>query len=112
MPKRKDRWKNKKFVRTPKKTKVKYLREKTAKHECPNCGKTMHGMPHGKTRSKARKLSKTERRPTAMFAGVLCNICRQQAIEEAIKLNEGIKQLEEISMPLRNYVIQARGKIK
>ena len=94
----------KKKIKTPKTTKIKYFKSKrkgTAK--CNLCKGKMHGVKskHPKISS---KLSKTEKRPTAMFAGILCNKCRVKAIEEAIKIKIGIKNISETDILLRQYV--------
>ena len=112
MPKRNQRWKHKKFVKTVKHTTKKYIRGKSSKHTCGSCGKTLHGMPHGKTKAFVRKLSKTQKMPSAIFAGTLCNKCRSIVIEEAVKVNQGIKELEDIDFAIKDYVVQVRGKIK
>lgn len=112
MPKRNQRWKHKKFVKTVKHTKKRYIRGKSSKITCGSCGKTLHGVPHGKTKAYVGKLSKTQRRPSVIFAGTLCNKCRTIVVEEAVKVNQGIKELEDIDFAIKDYVVQVRGKIK
>jgi ribosomal protein L34E len=104
--------KKKKRVGTKGKVKEFYARAKTSKHECSNCGKAMHGMPHGKTSSGVRKMGKTERRPSALFAGQLCNKCRALAVEDAAKISAGIKKRENIDLRLKKYVEQLLGRMK
>ncbi|MFH1544519.1 MAG: 50S ribosomal protein L34e [archaeon] len=105
MVKRSERYKKKKFRRTPGgKTVERREEKKSGKHHCAVCRKQLHGVPHGKKPSEVRRLSKTERRPTALFAGVLCNQCRTNAMEEAAKVNQKIKKLTEVELILRNYV--------
>ncbi|MDO8538234.1 MAG: hypothetical protein Q7S21_05085 [archaeon] len=112
MPKRNERWKNKKFTKTVKNTTKKYIREKSSQHTCGNCGKVLHGMPHGKTKAFVKKLSKTQRRPSVIFAGTLCNKCRNVVVEEAVKVNQGLKEMDDIDFAIKDYVIQAGRKIK
>ena len=108
-----NRWKKKKKYKSRYgETRIAYVREKTSKHKCNLCGKAMHGMPHGKTRSKTRKLSKTERRPSAPFAGTLCNICRKRVIEEAIKVGAGIKELGKTELRHRKFIEICLKKVK
>ena len=100
-----DRTKKKKFRRKiSKKSKVFYTREKTSKHHCAICKGVLHGTPHGKTRAKVRKLSKTERRPSVPFGGVLCTKCRTSVFEEATKVSAGSKKIEDIDLKKKNYV--------
>ncbi len=107
MPKRSDRSKKKKFRKSSgKKAKPIFVRGKTAKHKCAACGKALHGVPHGKTSSQVRKLSKTERRPTGIFAGVLCGQCRSKVAAEAAKVEAKAKKLWEVELKLRKYVEQ------
>lgn len=105
MVKRKDRYKKKKFRRTPGgKTVERRGEKKSGKHHCAVCGKVLHGVPHGKKPSKVGRLSKSQRKPTAIFAGILCSQCRTKAMEEAIKVNQKIKKMNEVELVLRNYV--------
>lgn len=83
--------------------KAKLVRRKPAKHTCGICGKEMQGMPHCRTRSKTRKLSKTERRPSAPFGGVLCTECRTIVAEEAAKTLSG-KKISETDLRYKSFV--------
>ena len=56
----------------------------------------MHGVPHGKANAKVKKLSKTKRRPTALFAGILCTKCRSLVACEAAKIEAGAKKPKEV----------------
>ena len=113
MTKPSDKTKQKKFTRTPgSKTKVKYDRAKTGKHKCSLCQKVLHGMPHGRTPAEVRKLSKTERRPSALLAGTLCNQCRTLALEEAFKVKAGLKDLNQVSLMFRQHVQDLQGRLK
>lgn len=108
MPKPSERWKKKKKYKSRKgEMRIAYGRRKTSKHKCALCKKVMHGMPHGKTRSKTKKLSKTERRPSALFAGTLCNLCRKRIIEEAIKVKLGLKELDKVELRHKKYIDSA-----
>ncbi len=110
MPKRSDRSKKKKFRRTASgKAKRIFVKGKTGKHKCALCERILHGVPHGKTGAEVRKLAKTKRRPTALFAGVLCNKCRAKAVAEAAKVEAKAKKFEEVELRLQKYVKQVKG---
>jgi len=87
------------------------MTKKSAKKTCALCQNALHGVPHGKRVAKVRKLSKTEKRPTALFGGTLCGTCRKQVMEEAAKVNSGAKEEFEIEFRFRPYVEQALQKI-
>ncbi len=105
MPKRSDRSKKKKFRRLPGKDSKKiFIKGKTSKRICALCKAVMHGTPHGKTTAEVRKLSKTEKRPTGLFGGVLCGKCRHIVIEEAAKVHSSVKKIEDVELRLKKYV--------
>ncbi len=96
------------FRRTPGgRVVIHFRKEKTSKHVCAICGKPLHGVPHGKRPSQVRKLAKTERRPERVFGGVLCPECTRRVIEEAFYVKQGVKDISEIDMRDRKYVLQA-----
>ena len=110
MPKRSDRSKKKKFRRKASgNAKRIFVRGKTGKHKCALCERILHGVPHGKTSAQVRKLSKTKRRPTALFAGVLCSKCRAKAVAEAAKVEAKAKKFEDVELRLQKYVKQVKG---
>lgn len=105
MPKPSERTKKKKFRRTPGgRVAIHYSGGKPGKHSCAICGSILHGMPHGKSVSKLGKLSKSEKRPEAIFAGTLCSKCRTAAVENAVKVREGFKELNKVALDSRGYV--------
>jgi ribosomal protein L34E len=109
MPKRSERSKSKKFRRKASgKAKAVFVRRKTGKHHCPLCKRVLHGVAHGKTAAQVRKLSKTKRRPTGLFAGVLCGKCRSLIAEEAAKVEAKAKKISEVELRLRKYVEQVK----
>ena len=111
MPTRSDRAKKTKFRKKPgAKSERIFVRGKTGKHVCALCDKVVHGTPHGKTAAEVRKLSKTKRRPTGIFAGLLCNQCRAQVASEAAKVEAKIKSLEDVEVRLKKYVEQVKVK--
>jgi ribosomal protein L34E len=72
----------------------------------------MQGVPSGKNVSETRKMSKTEKRPTAIFAGILCNKCRATVLEEALKIKYAGKPIEKSSIKTRKFVTEAMNKIE
>jgi len=109
MPTRSERSKKKKSRRRPGKTSKKvFARGKTGKRKCAVCKKVLHGTPHGKKASEVRKLSKTKKRPTGLFAGILCGKCRNLVAEEAAKVSSGSKKIGEVELRLKKYVEQVK----
>lgn len=97
--------KKKKYRKTPGgKAKAYFERKRHGKASCALCGNALAGVPK---QDEVKKLSKTERRPSAIFAGVLCNRCRNTVLEEAIKIKENIKNMRDCKITLRTYVEQA-----
>ena len=82
-------------------------RKKTSKQTCALCDGILHGVPHGKNKTGVRKLAKSERRPDVVFGGVLCTRCRKSIIVEAVKVNTGIKTIEDVGLKQKPYVLQA-----
>ncbi len=76
-------------------------KRKDTKARCALCNEILFGASH------ERGLSKSEKRPSAIFAGTLCNKCRKEVLEEAIKVKEGIKKLEECDIMQRKYIKEA-----
>ena len=86
--------------------------KKTKKRTCNLCGKMLHGVPHGKTTAQLSRLSKSEKKPNAIFAGLLCSKCRRKAIDNAIMLNQSTKSIQNIDLELQKFAKQAAEKIK
>ena len=108
----KDRFAKKAFRKTPKGTKRIVAKKKPGKRHCSACGRALQGTPSGKGVAETRRLSKTEKRPSAMFAGLLCNKCRATVLEEALKIKYCGKKQEESSIKLRHFVSEAMRKIE
>ena len=95
----------KKFKRTIKgKSKVYYVREKPSKHHCAICRGILHGTAHGKKVAEISKLSKTQKRPSVVFGGVLCTKCRKAIMEDSAKVISEVKKIEDINLTRRKYV--------
>ena len=70
----------------------------------------MQGVARGK-RSEVRKLAKTKRRPSILFGGILSSKARDIVFEEAIKVKTGIKNINDVNIKYRQYVLEAYKKI-
>ncbi len=113
MTKPSDKTKKKKFRRSVKgKSKAFYDKAKKAKHKCGLCKNTLLGVPHSKGPGKITKLSKTQKRPSVPFGGVLCTKCRTKVIDEAVKIISKEKKENELEMKPKNYVMQMVKRIK
>jgi len=95
----------KKFTRTISgKVKISYHREKTSKHHCAICRGILHGTAHGKKSAEVSKLSKTQKRPSVVFGGVLCTKCRKAVMEDSAKVISKVKKIDDINLKRRKYV--------
>lgn len=83
--------------------KIKLVRRKAGKRQCGICKSQLSGVPHGKTKSGVRKLSKSQRKPSVPFGGMLCTNCRAIVAEETAKILSG-KKTEEIDIRFRKFV--------
>ncbi|PIU22347.1 MAG: 50S ribosomal protein L34e [Candidatus Diapherotrites archaeon CG08_land_8_20_14_0_20_30_16] len=98
----------KKFVRTVKSTKEYRFREKPKGAYCALCNKKLQGVPRGDL----RKLSKTEKRPSVLFGGILCSDCRDSCFDDAIMLKTGLIKDSDVSFSKKHYVKEAVAKIQ
>jgi len=113
MPSPHERSSEKKFTRTPSgKVSIHYFKGKSSKHTCALCGKQLHGVPHGRRRAATKSLSRSERRPTGAFAGVLCGACREIIVTEAIKVSESVKGIGDVSLKNKKYVEMAMVRVE
>ncbi len=95
----------KKSRKTPSKTTTEYFREKNSKRICPINKTALLGVTHDQ--KKARKQSKTQKRPNVPFGGVLSSKAREQVFTEVAKIKAGIKELNDVDQKYRKYVSQA-----
>jgi ribosomal protein L34E len=93
----------KKFVKVIKKTKEIRFRDSSKGSVCGICHKKLQGVPKGDL----RKMSKTEKRPSILFGGVLCNTCRDSIFDDAIMLKLNIIKDSDVSFKKKVYVNQA-----
>lgn len=61
------------------KLKTKYSRRKNAKAQCGACGVYLKGTPRA-TPSQLHNMSKSQKRPSRPFGGVLCSRCTRTTI--------------------------------
>lgn len=83
---------------------------KSARHSKKRCaitGSVLHGVGHGKTISQTRAMSKTEKRPSVAFGGILSASARKQVFEESAAIKSGEKKLSDVNLSYRKYVSQA-----
>jgi len=101
------RRKKKKFYRTPGgKTREKRFKTKKPKAKDMINGETLEGVKAQKGGAKSKK------RPSAPFAGILSSKNRTLVIEEAVKVKQGIKKIEEVDLSIRRLVESALAKIE
>ena len=87
-------------------TKREYFKGKHKKSRCSLTGKVLHGVPHD-TKTEVQKFSKTEKRPSAPFGGVLSGEARAKVFVEMGKVVAGIKKMDDVDQKYRTYVKQA-----
>lgn len=97
----------KKFVKVTKSTKEVRFRDASKGAVCGICSKKLQGVPKGDL----KKLSKTEKRPSILFGGVLCNTCRDSVFDDAIMLKTGLITEDKVSFKKKQYVKDAVKKI-
>ena len=85
--------------------------KKHAKLTCSLCDKQLHGVTHGKTSSETKRTSKTAKRPTGPFAGILCGGCRNMVATEAVKVKSGIKEIKDLDLNVKQYVQQLEKRV-
>lgn len=89
----------KKSIRTPSKTTTHYSRKKSKKISCAITGKKLAG-------THKDKKSKTQKRPTAPFGGILSGKAREEVFIEVGKVMAGIKKINDVDQKYRKYVKQ------
>jgi len=100
--------KRKKFIRSISgKARVVKARKKTSKRTCIICKSLLHGVPHGKTKAQIARLSKSEKKPSVLFGGILCTACRRQVMDEAVLVNQEAKGIQQVDLSLQKFVQQA-----
>lgn len=87
-------------------TKREYFKGKHKKSVCSLTKKSLHGVPH-ETKCNLNKHSKTQKRPSVPFGGILSGEARAKVFIEMGKVLAGIKKMDEVDEKYRKYVKQA-----
>ncbi|MBS3062102.1 MAG: hypothetical protein J4215_05965 [Candidatus Diapherotrites archaeon] len=87
--------------------KTKMVSAKHGKRFCAINGELLHGVPHGHTLVEVRKLSKTKRRPSRIFGGILSGKATKRIIEDAAAVRFGTKRIEDVELRYKKFVEQA-----
>lgn len=112
MPQRRERSSEKKFVKTKgKKTRIHYFKGKAKKQHCAVCDAVLHGVAHSKRRNEFSKLSKTQKRPSVHFGGILCSNCRVMVVEETIKVKTG-KPIQSVPFKIKSFVEMSEKQVE
>ena len=93
--------------KTPNGTKRVYFKGKHKKIRCAITGKVLSGVPHEK-KVGLKKHSKTQKRPSAPFGGVLSGEGRHEVMIELSKVKAGIKEMADVDIKYRKYVEQSK----
>jgi ribosomal protein L34E len=109
MTKPQDRNKKYKYRKSASETKREYFRGKHKKTICAITKKVLHGVPH-ETKVGHAKKSKTEKRPSAPFGGILSGEAREKVFIELGKVIAGIKQVDDVDQKYRKYVKQVMNR--
>jgi large subunit ribosomal protein L34e len=68
------------FTKTPTKTVIHYKRRRPSKAVCAECGTVLKGVPN-ELPYKIKRMTKTEKRPSRAYGGVLCSRCTREKIK-------------------------------
>ena len=94
-----------KFKKTASGTKRDYIENRSSKKRCALTGKILSGVPRD-GKGKISKHSKTQKRPSAPFGGVLSGEAREKVFIEVGKVLSG-KDINDVETKYRTYVKQA-----
>ncbi len=86
------------------------IRKKEARHSAHTCaltGEKLMGVPHGKNVAQVRRMTKSGRRPSVMFGGILSSAARRSVISESAAIWSGAKKLTDVDLKSRKFVEQA-----
>jgi ribosomal protein L34E len=76
----------------------------------PISGQALHGVPHATTARQRKRLSKTAKRPSAPFGGVLTANERETVFQWAAAVEAGQAPLESVDARYRPFVKKALGR--
>ena len=105
MVKPSDRRLKKKFTRLSSSTREERFKEKGKRKVCAITGKKLSGTAAGR-KGKINKFSKTQKRPSVPFGGILGANAREKVTIEMAKVINGEKLIEDVSQKYRKYVVQ------
>ncbi|MBI5553303.1 MAG: hypothetical protein HY917_01030 [Candidatus Diapherotrites archaeon] len=111
MPNKTQRTRKKKMVRTPGKTSRRFVGTKARPHASALSGRPLSGVTHGK-RGKVNKHSKTQKRPTVPFGGLLNGPDRRRIMEQAARVRHGFKTIQAVNLKEQILIQQALSKIE
>jgi ribosomal protein L34E len=94
-----------KHKRTMSETKKEFFDANNKRKRCAITGNILHGTAR-EGRGEIKKLSKTERRPSVPFGGVLSSKAREEVFVEMGKVAAGIKTLDAVDEKYKKYVKQ------
>lgn len=101
-----ERFMKKKHVRVPSgESRIRLIRRDRTKVRCGLCGAKIS------CASNNPKLSKTEKRPSVLFGGILCSKCRDNIFENAIKVKLGVKSIDDLNLTQKKFVLQAIKRV-
>jgi ribosomal protein L34E len=100
------RFMKKRFVKITKGVKKEYKRFKPKAQGCAICEIPLLGVPRDTS-----KLSKTEKRPSIIFGGVLCSKCRDSVFDQTIMLKIGLISENQVGLTERHYVKEALHRV-
>jgi len=104
---RHNRVKRRKFRKTPgARTAMHCTNEKKEFSECAITGMRLHGTGN-QSKSKLRKNSKTSRRPSVKFGGMLSSSARKLVWENYALVLAGKRTMEEVPAGIRHFVKDA-----
>lgn len=73
------------FKKTPGgKTVLHFIRRKPKKAKCGKCGAVLPGVP-AQRRFRIKKMSKTQKRPSRPYGGVLCSKCTREKLKQQVR---------------------------
>ena len=101
---RQTRMKTKKFRRTPGSTvSIQYTRDKKSYAECAVTGERLHGTGH-QGKNLVGKQSRSEKRPSVKFGGVLSGNARKELWENFALVEAGKKAVNAVPSKFRKFI--------
>lgn len=67
-------------------TTIHYRKRKPKKAKCSSCGSVLKGIPRERP-YKMQRLSKSKKRPSRPYAGILCSKCMREKIKKEARKN-------------------------